>query len=787
MTRTKKAILGIVLFLVVVLIAIVIFIATYDLNRLKPTINEKVTAELHRPFAINGDLGVQWSRQRDEAGWRAWIPWPHLHAEDVVLGNPPDVPGDYTARLKRVEASLSPLALLHKEIYLPRITLFSPDAALKRLANGKNNWTFNLANSDQPQQDTPPSAWSFKVDDIAFDQGKIDFLDPITKADIHMTVNPLGKPIPYAELAGASTKDNTTRGDASSAGGDKTAKADDTSVKSGGDDKTAKADTAAKSGSDEKTVKADTAAKSSGDEKTAKADTAAKSSGDEKTAKADTAAKSGGDEKTAKDDTAVNPDGSGAARRTDDYIFGWKVTGKYNNEPLSGDGKIGGMLALRSASRPFPLQADVRSGATRVAIQGTLEDPMNLGGLDLRLRLAGDNLGDLHALTGVVLPDSPPYSTDGHLIAHFQGKEAGHYRYEKFNGKIGSSDIHGTLEFVQGKPRPSLTGEVVSNELRFADLGPLIGADSGTESGKQKAKTQSVQPADKVLPYDKFDTAKWDTMDADVKFTGKRIEHGKNLPISDLYTHVKLDDGVLLLDPLRFGMARGNLNSTIKLEGNKTPMRGRADLHARGLQLKALFPDVEAMRSSMGQLNGDAQFTGTGNSVAALLGSANGDVRILMNDGVISRNLMEIAGLNVGNYVVGKLFGDEQVKINCAAADLGVRNGLATPRLFVFDTENAVINIAGTTNFSSERLDLSINPDSKGMRIVTLRSPLYVRGTFKNPDAGVKPGPLIARGAAAVALGAVLAPAAALLALISPSGGEENQCGPILQEMKNKK
>ncbi|NDL64622.1 AsmA family protein [Acerihabitans arboris] len=740
MTRTKKTILGIVLLLLVVAIAIVIFIATFDLNRLKPTINEKVTAELHRPFAINGDLGVQWSRQRDEAGWRAWVPWPHLHAEDVVLGNPPDVPGDYTARLKRVEASISPLALLHKEVYLPRITLFSPDAALRRLANGKNNWTFNLANSDRPQQDTPPSAWSFKVDDIAFDQGKIDFLDPITKADIHMTVNPLGKPIPYAELAGASTADNTTRGDAA--------------AKSDGNDKVAKTD------------QADAAAKSDEGGKTAKTD------------KADAAAKT---------DSSAAGTPVDAGRRADDYIFGWKVTGKYNNESLSGDGKIGGMLALRSSNRPFPLQADVRSGATRVTIQGTLEDPMSLGGLDLRLRLAGDNLGDLHGLTGIVLPDSPPYSTDGHLIAHFKGKDGGHFRYEKFNGKIGSSDIHGTLEFAQGKPRPSLTGEVVSNELRFADLGPLIGADTGTETGKQKAKTQSVQPADKVLPYDKFDTAKWDTMDADVKFTGKRIEHGKNLPLSDLYTHVKLDDGVLVLDPLRFGMARGNLNSTIRLEGNKTPMRGRADLHARGLQLKALFPDVEAMRSSMGQLNGDAQFTGTGNSVAALLGSANGDVRVLMNDGVISRNLMEIAGLNVGNYVVGKLFGDDQVKINCAAADLGVRNGLATPRLFVFDTENAVINIAGTTNLASERLDLSINPDSKGVRIVTLRSPLYVRGTFKHPDAGVKPGPLIARGAVAVALGAVLTPAAALLALISPSGGEENQCGPILQEMKNKK
>jgi uncharacterized protein involved in outer membrane biogenesis len=41
---------------------------------------------------------------------------------------------------------------------------------------------------------------------------------------------------------------------------------------------------------------------------------------------------------------------------------------------------------------------------------------------------------------------------------------------------------------------------------------------------------------------------------------------------------------------------------------------------------------------------------------------------------------MEIAGLNVGNYVVGKLFGDEDVKINCAAADVGIKDGLATTR-----------------------------------------------------------------------------------------------------------
>jgi len=290
-----------------------------------------------------------------------------------------------------------------------------------------------------------------------------------------------------------------------------------------------------------------------------------------------------------------------------------------------------------------------------------------------------------------------------------------------------------------------------------------------------------------VLPHDRFDTKNWDVMDADVKFSGKRIEHSSSLPLSDLYTHLELKNGDLLLDPLRFGVAGGNINSTIRLEGSKTPMRGRADLHARRLHLRQLFPDVEAMRSSMGQLNGDAKLSGTGNSVADLLATSNGDMKLLMNDGVISRSLMEIVGLNVGNYVVGKLFGDDEVRINCAAANLDVRNGLATSRLFVFDTTNAVINLTGNVNFANERMDLSINPESKGVRIVTLRSPLYVRGTFKNPDAGVKAGPLLARGAAAVALGTVLTPAAALLALISPSDNEDNQCVNVLQQMKNQK
>ncbi|EAQ5759415.1 cyclic-guanylate-specific phosphodiesterase [Salmonella enterica] len=229
---------------------------------------------------------------------------------------------------------------------------------------------------------------------------------------------------------------------------------------------------------------------------------------------------------------------------------------------------------------------------------------------------------------------------------------------------------------------------------------------------------------------------------------------------------------------------RGSIVSNIHLEGDKKPMQGRADIQARRLKLKELMPDVELMQKTLGELNGDADIRGTGNSVAALLGNSNGNLKLLMNDGLISRNLMEIVGLNVGNYIVGQIFGDDEVRVNCAAANLNITNGVARPQIFAFDTENALINVTGTASFASEQLDLTIDPESKGIRIITLRSPLYVRGTFKNPQAGVKPGPLIARGAVAAALATLVTPAAALLALISPSEGEANQCRTILTQMK---
>lgn len=683
MTKTRKTLLAVLGTLLLLIVVAIIIIATFDWNRLKPTINEKVSTELNRPFAIRGDLGVVWERQKEETGWRSWIPWPHVHADDIILGNPPDIPEVTMVHLPRVEATLAPLALLSKTVYLPWIKLQKPDARLIRLSEKNNNWTFNFASDENKDPNAQPSSWSFRLDNILFDQGKVTVDDKVSKADIEILIDPLGKPVPFNEITG-DKKDNA---------------------------------------------------------------------------------------------------------QVADYVFGLKAKGRYNGQPLTGTGKIGGMLALRSEGTPFPVQADFRSGNTRVAFVGKVNDPMKMGGVDLQLKFAGDSLGELYDLTGVLLPDTPPFETDGHLVAKIDTEKSSVFDYRGFNGRIGDSDIHGSLTYTTGKPRPKLEGDLESRQLRLADLGPLIGVDSGkgaekSKQAEQKKGEKTVQPAGKVLPYDRFETDKWNVMDADVRFKGKRIEHGSSLPISDLSTHIILQNADLKLSPLKFGLAGGTISSNIRLEGDKKPMQGRAEIQARRLKLKELMPDVELMQKTLGEMNGDADFRGTGNSVAALLGTSNGNLKLLMNDGLISRNLMEIVGLNVGNYLVGQLFGDDEVRVNCAAANLNLVNGVARPQIFAFDTENSLINVTGSASFASEQLDLTIDPESKGIRIVTLRSPLYVRGSFKNPQAGVKAGPLIARGAVAAALATLVTPAAALLALVSPSEGNENQCRTILSQMK---
>lgn len=476
-----------------------------------------------------------------------------------------------------------------------------------------------------------------------------------------------------------------------------------------------------------------------------------------------------------------------------DSVYGvkWQLHGKLNGETISGNGKAGAVLSLQHQTVPYPIMVNLSMGQTAIAVAGTLTKPTDLAALDMRLKVSGVSMGRLYALIGIVLPETPPFMTEGHLIGTLN-PQGDHWIYEKFSGKVGSSDITGSLNYKSKQPRALLSGTLVSRLLYFSDLAPMIGADSN--ASKTKRGEAAVQPTDKVLPIEPFKTERWTSIDADIKFSAKKIIRKMELPINTLTINLHLQDGVLSLLPLNFDLAGGNMSSDITLDGSgktgKNAIKATMKVTARHLKLKRLFPTLQPLQASAGEINGDASLSAVGNSVASLLGASNGEIKTLINQGTISKLLLEEMGLNIGSVILTSLIGDKQVKLNCMATDFDVNNGLMQVRRFIIDTDDAIIDVSGNINLAQEQLDLTINPNSKGLRLLSLRAPLYARGSFMQPSVSIDKGVLAMKAGGAIAL-AVLAPAAlvpvaALVPLINIGAGEDSKCASLLADARVK-
>ncbi|MFZ6745584.1 AsmA family protein [Undibacterium sp. JH2W] len=667
-----------------------------DWNRAKPWLNERASEALGRPFSIRGNLALSWEKQfsgpETATGWRGRIPWPHLQAQDIHIGQPAvmsttmpasaaekkpgstaltPLPAEDMAEINEVSFSLNPLALLEKKLEIPLLRFQNSSLSLQRFADGSNNWTL--------QKTTSSSPWKLELHRLVLSQGKLHFVDAIRHADVSADIE------------------------------------------------------------------------------------------------------------------SINTDA--------DYGISWKLQGKLYGDNITGSGKAGAILSLQNQTQPFPIMAQLQMGQTKISVEGSVTKPSELAAVDMRLHISGNSMARLYPLTGIVLPETPEFTTAGHLTATL-GKIDNHWKYEKFTGKVGSSDLAGSMDYQTrkaSKSRPLLQGDMSSQVLQSADLAPLVGADSN--ANKLKRGTTAVQPGDKLLPVEAFRTERWRSIDADVNLSAGKLIRKKELPIHKLQTRLIMKDGVITMLPLSFELAGGQMQAHITLDGNggsaaknnagdqepdpahAPAIHAKMRVTARHIQLQKLIPTLAASRLTVGEINADANLAATGNSVASLLGASNGDVSSMIDQGTVSKLLLEEMGLNIGNIILTRLAGDKQVKLNCMLSDFSVTNGQMNTRSFLIDTEEALIELTGSINLQKEDLNLTIKPNSKGLRVLSLRAPLYVRGTFLHPEVSVDKGVLALRAGGAIGL-ALLNPFAALLPLMNTGPDQSSGCATLLKSGK---
>ncbi|OOW89307.1 hypothetical protein Xvtf_09985 [Xanthomonas campestris pv. vitistrifoliae] len=449
--------------------------------------------------------------------------------------------------------------------------------------------------------------------------------------------------------------------------------------------------------------------------------------------------------------------------------------GRWKGYPFSLKGNTASPLELSQSEHPFRIDLRGSAGATRTHVRGTLTNPFQFRVFDLQMALSGQDMEDLYPLIGVAMPSTPPYKLDGRLR-----RDGDVWRYEKFTGTAGDSDLSGTAEIDLRNKHPFLRADLASKRLDFDDLAGFVGAPPKTgtnESANAEQKKQAAQLAAsaRVLPTTPYDLSKLRAMDAQVRWRAQRI-NAPSWPLDDMDASLTLKDGLLRLDPLNFGVAGGDIRSTIGMDARKAVITTQLKASIRGIRLDQLFPDATLAKQASGAIGGELDLRGRGNSIAAMLGSADGSIGVGMGRGHVGNLIMELAGLDIAESLKYLLTKDRQIPVRCIFGDFGVQDGLMQSRALAFDSTDTIIVGEGNISLKNETLDLLLRPRPKDRSILSLRSPLRIGGTFKDPSFRADFKALGVRGAIAVALGSI-APPAALLATFEPGPGKDSDCG----------
>ncbi len=458
------------------------------------------------------------------------------------------------------------------------------------------------------------------------------------------------------------------------------------------------------------------------------------------------------------------------------------ATGTYAAQPVTGQFTGGALLTLRDPAHPYPVDLRIQNGATHVSLVGTIQNPLTFGGANLRLSLSGQNMADLYALTNIPIPATPPYSISGMV-----GYTSQTIRFDHFAGRVGSSDLEGSIDEAKGTDRPMVTAVLTSRQVDLTDLAGFLGGHPGKLStpGQNTATKQAQAKAianPKLLPQQPFSIPTLKVADFDVRYHGDHIIN-KNAPLDQLIVHLIIKNGRITLDPLNFTVGTGTIISDVDLNPVGGILHTRANIDFRQLQLARLMAATHTFAGN-GVLGGSAHLVATGNSVAAMLGHGNGGLQLFMNQGGnISALMVDLAGLQVGDAVLSALGIPTKTVIQCLISDFSLTDGQVDTKAFLIATPEANILGAGQIDLAQEKLALALRTEATHFSIGSLSTPINIGGTLNNPSILPAAGPLAARTVPAIGLG-VLFPPLALLPTIRLGLGDKNACADTLQTLQ---
>lgn len=467
--------------------------------------------------------------------------------------------------------------------------------------------------------------------------------------------------------------------------------------------------------------------------------------------------------------------------------------GTLNGERFTAD-VHGAPLLNVDQSRPYPFSMDVHAGYTHITASGQIDRPFDLGALHLTVASSGRDAADLYYLTGLVLPNTPPYRATAQIV-----RDGEIFRVTDISGHLGRSDVTGVATIDASGDIPLLEGDLRSRSVYFNDLGFLFGsrvaarapavtrAAAASSPGITLAapKGAAVQKT-LLLPDAPLDVERVRQMNADVRYRATSII-SSDFPLHSIRVHLRLNAGVLRLDPLDASLAQGTVSGRVKLDASRRVPVTTLDLRVRDIKLQQLVHPVRGQPTIEGPLEARAQIVAAGDSVHRAASNADGSLIFVVPRGEMRKAFAELLGINLLNGGLALLTGDQtQTNVRCAIASFQASKGVFNASNIVLDTDVERGGGRGSIDMKTETINFILTGEAKSFRLLRMNAPITITGSLSHPKIGVQASRALGQGGLVVALGALINPLASLLATIDPGLAKDANCGAVLAQAKEK-
>ena len=472
-----------------------------------------------------------------------------------------------------------------------------------------------------------------------------------------------------------------------------------------------------------------------------------------------------------------------------DTALNLRGNGVLNGKPF--DLKLsGGPLIDVDPSKPYAFDTAVQAADIHLTAHTDIAHPFDLATVRSKFRITGQDLADIYYLSGLALPNTPPYD-----IAGTVERDNLNFKVNDLRGKLGSSDIAGQLAIDIGRERPKLTAQLTSKQLNFADLAAPLGTQASpqqksntlaqpqaVEKGLSAAKRPPppVDTAQLLLPDADLQVSRVRGMDADLSFDAASIVTAK-LPMKQVRFHLLLDNGRISLDPLSFALPQGSFSGTVSIDAHAPVPQTDIDMKLEHVDLAQFKPASSHTAPLEGQLVGRIRLHGAGTSVHKTAADADGDITLVVPSGEMREALAELAGINLSRGLGLLLTKNEKdTALRCGVANFHAGDGDLKATTLVLDTTNVLVTGSGQIDLKTEALNIALKGQPKKARLLRLRTPITVHGSLSHPAIGVDPAKVAAQAGGAVALGALLTPVAALLAFVDGGLAKDANCSALI-------